>query len=403
MNTALIFADFGLVETMMTIHFKADLRPVVGERVGMLHWITDPACSGFIIAYDLSGTQVLISNFDPKKHPVSAWNEELCRKVVGAAIGRPVPFDILSYRPWVLSRKVARQYHNGHVFLVGDAAHAFPPTGGLGLNSGLADAHNLAYKVAAVHQGWASQRVLDTYVAERRQIALVNAAQSVKNGKTIFSFLKTLGTAGIEDVDEARQNLYQAIHDPAKQEMIAREVEGQREHFDNLEIHIGYVYGQREPPAHASHYAPKFLPGARIPHAWIQFRSAELQPQMPPLDVSYVQEWSVLDASLRQWSTLDLCAFDCFTLIVGSRPRWTERMQHLKASLPAQKPQIKLWAADTDFEFVFPEQLVLFEDGSKLGLGGGLLVRPDQHIMMVLQDETTVDDIVEALRQHLGI
>lgn len=51
-------------ETMMTIHFSADMRPVVKERVGMLHWITDPACSGFIIAYDVSGTQVLISNFD---------------------------------------------------------------------------------------------------------------------------------------------------------------------------------------------------------------------------------------------------------------------------------------------------------------------------------------------------
>lgn len=49
---------------MMTIHFQADLRPIVKDRVGMLHWITDPACSGFIIAYSLSGDQVLISNFD---------------------------------------------------------------------------------------------------------------------------------------------------------------------------------------------------------------------------------------------------------------------------------------------------------------------------------------------------
>lgn len=49
---------------MMTIHFQADLRPIVKDRVGMLHWITDPACSGFIIAYNLSGDQVLISNFD---------------------------------------------------------------------------------------------------------------------------------------------------------------------------------------------------------------------------------------------------------------------------------------------------------------------------------------------------
>lgn len=53
---------------MMTIHFNANLRPIVGNRVGMLHWIADPLASGFIIAYDLSGNSVLISNFD-----VSSW------------------------------------------------------------------------------------------------------------------------------------------------------------------------------------------------------------------------------------------------------------------------------------------------------------------------------------------
>lgn len=90
------------------------------------------------------------------------------------------------------------------------------------------------YKIAAVQQNWAKPSLLDSYEEDRRQIALVNSAQSVKNGKKIFSFLKALGTAGIDDVDEARANLQKSIHDPAKQEMIAREVEGQREHFDNV-------------------------------------------------------------------------------------------------------------------------------------------------------------------------
>jgi 2-polyprenyl-6-methoxyphenol hydroxylase-like FAD-dependent oxidoreductase len=102
------------------------------------------------------------------------------------------------------------------------------------LNSGLADAHNLAFKIAAVQRGWASDSILDTYGSERRHIAMISSAQSVKNGKQIFSFLKTLGTSGIEDVEEARRNLHQSIHDPAKQLMIDREVEGQREHFDNV-------------------------------------------------------------------------------------------------------------------------------------------------------------------------
>ncbi|KAI3096014.1 hypothetical protein CBS147333_9650 [Penicillium roqueforti] len=120
-------------ETMMTIHFNADLRPILEEQVGMLHWVMDPLVSGFIIAYDLSGNQVLICNFDSKKCPIESWNEEYCRKVVDAAIGATVKYDILSFRPWILSRKVAKFYRDSRVFLAGDAAHSFPflsnPTG----------------------------------------------------------------------------------------------------------------------------------------------------------------------------------------------------------------------------------------------------------------------------------
>jgi hypothetical protein len=59
-----VLTVFVVAETMMTIHFSADLRPVVKDRVGMLHWIMDPMARGFIIAYDLGGNQVLIHNFD---------------------------------------------------------------------------------------------------------------------------------------------------------------------------------------------------------------------------------------------------------------------------------------------------------------------------------------------------
>jgi tRNA-dihydrouridine synthase len=71
---------------------------------------------------------------------------------------------------------------------------------------------------------------------------MVNSTQSVKNGKKIFSFLKTLGTGGIDDVEQARKNLHQSIHDPAKQDMIAREIEGQREHFDNVSRTLHKVF-----------------------------------------------------------------------------------------------------------------------------------------------------------------
>jgi len=115
----------------------------------------------------------------------------------------------------------------------GDAAHSFPPTGGLGLNSGLGDVHNLAYKIAAVHQGWGQDSLLDTYDAERRHVAEVNSLQSVKNGKRIFSLLKAMGTTH-SDVEQARFNLIQSLQDPKQRQSIDRGVEEQREHFDNV-------------------------------------------------------------------------------------------------------------------------------------------------------------------------
>ena len=223
-------------ETMMTIHFNADIRPVVKKRVGMLHWISEPLAAGFIIGYDLSDNLVLISNFDADRHPVETWNEALCSDVVKSAIGQDIPVQILSYRPWLLSRKVAKSYRSGNVFLAGDAAHSFPPTGGLGLNSGIADVHNLAHKIALVLRGQASDAILNTYQNDRRHVAEVNSRQSVKNGKKIFRLLKTLGTADTTDLEQARKKLYANIRDPAKQPEIQAGIEEQREHFDNVSL-----------------------------------------------------------------------------------------------------------------------------------------------------------------------
>ncbi|KPM41581.1 hypothetical protein AK830_g4957 [Neonectria ditissima] len=390
-------------ETMMTIHFNADLRPVVKDRVGMLHWITDPACSGFIIAYDLGGNHVLISNFDSKKHPAETWDQDLCRTTLKAAIGQDVPFNVLSYRPWLLSRKVAKQYRQQNVFLVGDAAHSFPPTGGLGLNSGIADAHNLVYKIAAVHQGWAGDSILDSYDADRRQIALVNSAQSVKNGKKIFSFLKALGTAGIDDVDKARENLHKSIHDPAKQEMIAREVEGQREHFDNLEIHIGYVYGDNQAPPHASKYTPKFVTGARIPHAWIKPLGACLSGEIPPLDVSYVKEFTAGEVAARRYSTLDLCGIDTFTLLASRAEPWTLKFEELQTALSRRNIKSQLWVENVDFEFNDAKQKLLFQTSGGFAAGGALLVRHDQHILQCSSIQATAKELESIILGHLGI
>ncbi|KAI3392169.1 hypothetical protein diail_6117 [Diaporthe ilicicola] len=310
---------------MMTIHFNADLRPVVGERVGMLHWIADPACSGFIIAYDLSGNQVLISNFDSETLPLENWTEEIAREKVRAAIGRDdVSFNVLSYRPWILSRKVAKQYHIGNIFLCGDAAHSFPPTGGLGLNSGLADVHNIAYKIVAVLQGWATPRLLETYVEERRPVAVVNAAQSVKNGKKIFSFLKALGTSGIKDIQEARANMGQNQGNSRK------------------------------------------MTSSR--------------------------------ASIQHW----ICARMIVSRYMLDRRTNGPINLRLVDALRRHGAKLSLAVAHHDFDFVDEKQDSVFAVEGKLNNGGGLLIRPDQHILRLVHSTDSAVSIEMSLVEHLG-
>jgi len=105
----------------------------------------------------------------------------------------------------------------------------------------------------------------------------------------------------------------------------------------------------------------------------------------------------------RRFSTLDLCAFDAFTLIVGSRDAWTERFDALKETMANWNLKLCLYAGDSDFDFVSRSHRELFESGAQLSTGGGLLVRPDQHILAMLTKCSSVKDMKSALREHLGL
>ncbi|CAI7607559.1 unnamed protein product [Penicillium glandicola] len=394
-------------QTMMTIHFNANLRPVVGDRVGMLYWIMDPIAAGFIIGYDLDGIQVHISQVDVEQHPLESWTEDMCKTKIRSAIGKDdVPFDILSYRPWVFRRQVAFTFQKGNIFLAGDAAHSFPPTGGLGLNCGIADVHNLAYKIALVHRGVATPSILSTYTAERRGVADSYSKQSVKNGKEIFALLRSLKTAGVEDVVQARKNMIAALADPVQRTQVEAGIEGQREHFDNLELHIGYVYGDTKPPPHASHYSPKWVPGARLPHVWITFpdqnppeTEAAKRSFLPrePVDVSYVKELDADQVQACQWSTLDLCGPESWTLILGKQQQNPDVTLLQKYCNVIGIP-LNSWRLGVDFEIVGQSWFA-----NELVNGGGVLVRPDQHILARITAETNGAEVIAEVNKHLAI
>ena len=122
---------------------------------------------------------------------------------------RDLAVDIRSVQSWAMTAQVADRYRRGRTFLIGDAAHRFPPTGGLGLNTGVHDAHNLAWKMAWEISGRAPANLLDTYEAERRPIGIANTEHSVKNFdglKDVYAALglPRSGTSALQALAESR-------------------------------------------------------------------------------------------------------------------------------------------------------------------------------------------------------
>ncbi|KAL3457183.1 FAD binding domain-containing protein [Aspergillus heterothallicus] len=341
----------------VSVHIRGDLSAFPPST---LLWAVSPQVEGTFICYGRKTDWVFVKYYNPATTPKETFTEEVCRGLIDKAIGKPVPYEIQSILVWSTWPRTAEVYESprfpGRAFVAGDAAHAFPPTGGLGVNTGIADAHNLVWKIAAVEKGWTT-RLLASYHTERRPIAVANARQSVKNQVKLVQLRAALQNP--PDIDAGAEYV------KWKQRLDAA-LENNREHFDSINLQIGYVYtsegggegegetGQTARPCDC--YVPSGVPGARLPHTW----------------VSRLQGG---EKGEGRASVLDLVEGTAFTL--------------LKSSVP-----IRILRQGVDFEVTDASWL---ETVGLSGTGQGLLVRPDQHILGNVRDAAGVQALLEGL------
>jgi 2-polyprenyl-6-methoxyphenol hydroxylase-like FAD-dependent oxidoreductase len=168
-----------------TIYFRADMRELIGDRALSVVYINHPELLGFF-RFSLSGESGFLAVFSTTEpdgtrdtHVAEDLDTARCVALVRKALGRPdIDVEVESVQRWTAAAAWASRFQDGRVFLAGDAAHVMPPTGGFGGNTGVADAHNLAWKLALVTDGSASQSLLETYDAERRPVARLVVEQA---------------------------------------------------------------------------------------------------------------------------------------------------------------------------------------------------------------------------------
>ena len=169
----------------ITIYFRADVKPLIGERNLSVIYVFGPTLQGFF-RFSLAGDAGFLvvnttTNPDGTRNR-DVWadmSDERCVEYVREALGAPdLAVDIENVQQWNACAEYAERFQDGRVFLAGDAAHNMPPTGGFGGNTGVADAHNLVWKLAYVLDGSAGAGLLDTYDVERRPVGELTTEQA---------------------------------------------------------------------------------------------------------------------------------------------------------------------------------------------------------------------------------
>ncbi|GAA5152578.1 FAD-dependent monooxygenase [Pseudonocardia eucalypti] len=357
--------------------------PFSGGRRPLLSWIYSPTFSGGLIAH-AEDNYVLMTAYLSGQQEIARDSRAYWERTLPSVIGRDVPARIHSTGTWTMTSQTAETFTRGNVILAGDAAHRFPHTGGFGLNSGVQDSHNLAWKLAAVLEDRAPATLLDSYEPERRPVVERFAAQSVANHFKLDEVMRGLAAS-----NRALGHLTTAFDHPFvnrlpawvlraaserligtaarrtatlagtsggsryRRATIRRRIPAQLEHFASTGLEFGYAYdGPLIRSEHSSQplegagvirYRPTTWPGARLPHAVISHDGEAVSTH----DVLDLREYSLYSAAPEAW----------------------------RAVLPAGTP-LRIIALDPAPTTDQRALIDLFEVGEH----GAVLVRPDGHV-----------------------
>ncbi|MFE9311988.1 FAD-dependent oxidoreductase [Streptomyces sp. NPDC006706] len=232
----------------VSVTFRSKLlREVAGEQKFVVCYVTDPTGEGVLLPVDNEEQWVFhVPWFPERGQTLEHFTDARITDHIRAAAGvRDLDVEITGRAPWHAADRVANSYRDGRVFLIGDSAHEMPPTGAFGSNTGIQDAHNLAWKIAAVLRGWAGPTLLDSYEAERRPVAQTTSARA------------TLQAAREQHPGYSART---ASNDTA----------------DLMTVALGYRYASRavvganaEDPVIPDVLCLNGEPGSRAPHLWV--------------------------------------------------------------------------------------------------------------------------------------
>ena len=364
------------VASQVSIHLSTDFSGLAVDDDVLIRWHFIPHISAMVVMVPMGaekwGTEskewVVHLNYpfeDPKLLDDSRIEADL-RDALG--IGDH-PLDIHKISNWAAEGIVADRFSDGRVFLCGDAAHKHPPTGGLGLTSGMHDVQNLCWKIAAVLKGQAGAGLLSTYETERRPSIETNVRRSLENGALWTSTGHTLGVYDanltVEEKWERLSRLWSG--DPADAAFVEQIGSVMAEHsmeFHEQNVEYGYTYdstavvadgSERQPnPDQVRVYVMDARPGHPLPHAWIERGQGG-----------------------ERISTIDLVKPGRFLLIAGEDGReWCDAAIEAGRSLGIEVDAVTI--GHTDGDWLDPR--LTWARHRRFGRNGAILVRPDRFV-----------------------